>query len=73
VFIDPTARLIGDIVLEPGVSVWPFVLLRADSERIVVGERSALLDKVLIEPPEHHPVLIEKTVEEYLKSTSKGV
>ncbi len=51
VFIDPTARLIGDVVLGPGVSVWPFVLLRADSNRIAVGERSVLLDKVLVESP----------------------
>lgn len=60
VFIDPTARLIGDIVLGPGVSVWPFALLRADSNRIEVGEGSVLLDKVLIEAPRGHPVLIEK-------------
>jgi carbonic anhydrase/acetyltransferase-like protein (isoleucine patch superfamily) len=62
VFIDPTARLIGDILLGPGVSVWPFALLRADSNRIVVGEGSVLLDKVLIEAPKDHPVLIEKEV-----------
>ena len=62
VFIDPTARLIGDILLGPGVSVWPFALLRADSNRIVVGEGSVLLDKVLIEAPKDHSVLIEKEV-----------
>jgi carbonic anhydrase/acetyltransferase-like protein (isoleucine patch superfamily) len=62
VFIDPTARLIGDIVLKPDVSVWPFALLRADSNRIVVGERSVLLDKVLIESPKAHPVTIERDV-----------
>ena len=62
VFIDPTARLIGDIVLGPGVSVWPFTILRADSNRIVVGERSVLLDKVMIESPKTHPVMIEKDV-----------
>ncbi|MEW6376591.1 MAG: hypothetical protein AB1502_12475 [Thermodesulfobacteriota bacterium] len=62
VFIDPTARLIGDISLGPGVSVWPFALLRADSNPIVVGEQSALLDKVLIEAPQGHPVVIEREV-----------
>ena len=34
VFIDPTPRLIGDIILEPGVSIWPFAVLRADSRAI---------------------------------------
>jgi carbonic anhydrase/acetyltransferase-like protein (isoleucine patch superfamily) len=62
VFVDPTARLIGDIILGPGVSVWPFTILRADSNRIVVGERSVLLDKVLVESPKDHPVTIERNV-----------
>jgi carbonic anhydrase/acetyltransferase-like protein (isoleucine patch superfamily) len=62
VFIDPTARLIGDVILGPHVSIWPFTVLRADSNRIMVGERSALLDKVLVESPKDHPVTIEKNV-----------
>jgi len=62
VFVDPTTRLIGDIILGPGVSVWPFTILRADSNRIVVGERSVLLDKVLVESPKDHPVTIERNV-----------
>jgi carbonic anhydrase/acetyltransferase-like protein (isoleucine patch superfamily) len=44
------------------VSIWPFALLRADSNRITVGERSVLLDKVLIESPKDNPVVIEKEV-----------
>ena len=62
VFIDPSARLIGDIVLGRETSVWPFALLRADSNRIVVGEHSVILDKVLMESPKDHPVMIEKNV-----------
>jgi carbonic anhydrase/acetyltransferase-like protein (isoleucine patch superfamily) len=44
VFIDPTARLIGDILLGSDVSVFPFALLRADSNRITFGERSVILE-----------------------------
>lgn len=62
VFIDPTARLIGDVILGPDVSIWPLTVLRADSNRIVVGERSVVLDKVLVESPKNHPVTIEKNV-----------
>jgi carbonic anhydrase/acetyltransferase-like protein (isoleucine patch superfamily) len=62
VFIDPTARLIGDVILGSGVSVWPFAVLRADSNRIVAGEKSVILDKVLIEAPKDHPVVIEREV-----------
>ncbi len=62
VFIDPSARLIGDVILGPHVSVFPFSLLRGDSNRIIVGERSVILDKVLIESPENHLVVIEEGV-----------
>jgi carbonic anhydrase/acetyltransferase-like protein (isoleucine patch superfamily) len=62
VFIDPGARLIGEIILGSRVSIWPFVLLRADSNRIVVGDQSPILDKVLIESPKDHPVVIERKV-----------
>lgn len=62
VFIDPTARLIGDIVIQSYASIWPLVVLRADSNRIFIGERSALLDKVLVEAPKDNPVTIEKNV-----------
>ena len=62
VFIDPTARLIGDIIIGSEASIMPFALLRADSNRITIGERSVLLDKVLIEAPKDHPVVIEKGV-----------
>lgn len=62
VFIDPTARLIGDVVIQSYASIWPLTVLRADSNRIIVGERSALLDKVLVEAPKDYPVIIEKNV-----------
>ncbi len=62
VFIDPSARLIGDVLLKREASVWPFALLRADSERIVVGERSVILDKVLIEAPAGCSVILEDDV-----------
>ncbi len=59
VWIDPTARLIGRIELNAGSSIWPGAVLRADDERIVIGERSAVLDLCLIESPQGHPVIIE--------------
>ncbi len=62
VFIDPSARLIGEVILGKEASVWPFALLRADSDRIVVGERSVILDKVLIESPAGRPVIIDQDV-----------
>jgi len=58
VFIDPSSRIIGDVLLKRGSSIWPMCVLRADAERIVIEEEAAVLDKVLIESPT--PVLVGK-------------
>ncbi|MDD5008897.1 MAG: gamma carbonic anhydrase family protein [Syntrophorhabdaceae bacterium] len=62
VFIDISARVIGDVVIEEGASIWPMAVLRADSADIYIGRRSAVLDHSLIESPEGHPVRIEEEV-----------
>ena len=43
-WIDPTAVVIGDVVLERQVSVWPTVVLRGDQGQIVIEEQSNLQD-----------------------------
>jgi len=58
VWIDPSARLIGNIELGAMASVWPGAVLRADEAHIVVGKRSAVLDLCLLESPGDHPVII---------------
>jgi carbonic anhydrase/acetyltransferase-like protein (isoleucine patch superfamily) len=62
VFVDPTSRIMGDVTLRSGASVWPLAVLRADSETIVIEENAAILDKVLVEAPMGHNVLIEGDV-----------
>jgi carbonic anhydrase/acetyltransferase-like protein (isoleucine patch superfamily) len=62
VFVDPTSRIMGDVTLRSGASVWPLAVLRADSETIVIEANSAILDKVLVEAPMGHRVLIEGDV-----------
>lgn len=62
VFIDPSSRIIGDVTLGRGSSVWPLAVLRADTEAIVVETNSAILDKALVEAPMGHRVVIEKDV-----------
>ena len=59
VFIDPSCRIIGNVVLEDCCSVWPMSVLRADSGRIVVGPGAAVLDQVMIEAPTGNPVRVE--------------
>lgn len=59
VWIDPSARLIGNVEIKSGASIWPGTVLRADEEKIIIGERSAVLDLCLIESPSGYPVVVE--------------
>lgn len=60
VYIDPSSRIIGNVLLKRGCSVWPLSVLRADSDQIVVEEEAVILDKVLIEAPTKNPVIVGK-------------
>ncbi|MGM0517347.1 MAG: gamma carbonic anhydrase family protein [Pseudomonadota bacterium] len=57
-WIDPTAVVIGDVVLEEGVSVWPAAVLRGDVQQIRIGRLTNLQDGVIIhvnQPSARHP------------------
>jgi carbonic anhydrase/acetyltransferase-like protein (isoleucine patch superfamily) len=58
-FVDPSARIIGDVTIEEGVSIWPMTVLRADSGAIHIGRKAAVLDLSLVEAPAGHPVMID--------------
>lgn len=57
-FVDVSARIIGQVQVDQGASIWPMAVLRADTEMIRVGHGAAILDHALIEAPEGHPVWI---------------
>ena len=61
-YIDPTAVIIGDVTIMENVSVWPLSVIRADEEKITIGNDSAILDHVLIEAPKNNPVEIGEKV-----------
>jgi carbonic anhydrase/acetyltransferase-like protein (isoleucine patch superfamily) len=58
-YVDISARLIGNVTVGTGASIWPGVVIRADSEIVRIGERAVVLDLALIEAPEGHPVILE--------------
>ncbi len=58
-FVDLSARIIGDVIVEAEASIWPMAVLRADSAQIRIGRRAAVLDLVLLEAPEGNPVVLE--------------
>ena len=47
-WIDPSARLFGDVEIHPGASVWCNVVVRAESDRVVIGPRANIQDFVMI-------------------------
>ena len=47
-FIAPGARIIGDVEIGPGASVWYNCVLRGDINRIVIGARSNLQDGTIV-------------------------
>lgn len=44
VFVDPTAVIIGDVVIAADSSVWPYAIIRGDMHRIRIGERVSVQD-----------------------------
>lgn len=47
-FVHPLAAVIGDVALGALASVWPFAVLRGDSDRIVVGDESNVQDGAVV-------------------------
>ena len=61
-FVAPGARIIGDVTLKPGSSVWYNAVLRGDSASIELGEGSNLQDGVAVHVDSSSPVVIGKGV-----------
>ncbi len=57
-FVASGARIVGDVRLEKGASVWYNAVLRGDSASIVVGARSNLQDNVSVHVDAGHGVVI---------------
>ncbi len=61
-FVADTARLIGRVTLGPKSSVWYGAVLRADINRIDVGEASNIQDGTIVHLEDEHPCLIGREV-----------
>ncbi|MEI7555691.1 gamma carbonic anhydrase family protein [Candidatus Chlorohelix sp.] len=55
VFIAPNATLIGDVVIENGASIWFGVVLRADNNRIIIGENANVQDNTVVHTNDDDP------------------
>lgn len=61
-FIASNATVLGDVTLAPGVSIWFGAVLRADKDRITVGEGSNIQDNAVVHTSRNHPVTIGREV-----------
>lgn len=62
VFVAENATIIGDVELHSGASVWFNAVLRADNDRIVVGENSNIQDASVLHIDPGLPLVIGKGV-----------
>ncbi|MCC2029943.1 gamma carbonic anhydrase family protein [Microbacterium sp. YMB-B2] len=61
-FVADGARIVGDVTLEAGSSVWYNAVLRGDSAGIVVGRGSNVQDNVSVHVDSGHGVVIGENV-----------
>lgn len=61
-FVADGARLIGDVRMGPGSSVWFNSVIRADNAPVVLGENSNLQDNVVVHVDEDFPATIGANV-----------
>jgi carbonic anhydrase/acetyltransferase-like protein (isoleucine patch superfamily) len=57
-YVDPTARMFGDVALGAGASVWPYAVIRAESQRVSVGAYANVQDFVMVHVTLEMPTLI---------------
>ncbi|KAB7768562.1 MULTISPECIES: gamma carbonic anhydrase family protein [Xanthomonas] len=55
VYVDPACTVIGDVVLEDDVSVWPGTVIRGDVNYVRIGARSNIQDGTIIHVSHHSP------------------
>lgn len=61
-FIAPGAHLIGDTIVGKETSIWFNSVLRADEDRIIIGDRCSIQDNTTIHLSEGYPVIVEDEV-----------
>ena len=57
-YVAPNATVIGDVTLTAKVSIWFGAVVRADKDRIVIGEGSNIQDNCVVHTSAGHPVII---------------
>ena len=57
-YVDPTARVFGQVTAGEGASVWPYAVIRAEHTEVRIGAFTNLQDHVMVHIGYQLPVLI---------------
>ncbi len=57
-FVDPLARVAGNVTLGDGASVWAGAVVRGDDASVDIAAGSAVLENCVVEAPPGHPVSV---------------
>ena len=57
-FVDPQARIAGDVVVSEEAVIFYGSVVRGDEERVFIGRGAVVLENCVIEAPSGHPVSI---------------
>jgi carbonic anhydrase/acetyltransferase-like protein (isoleucine patch superfamily) len=57
-FIHKSALVLGNVTLKSRASVWPFAVIRGDTERIEIGEDSNIQDGTVVHADRGFPTII---------------
>ena len=58
VYIAPGSHIIGDVTIGKSSGVWYNAVIRADTDRIVIGENTNIQDNAVLHVDEGHPMQI---------------
>jgi carbonic anhydrase/acetyltransferase-like protein (isoleucine patch superfamily) len=61
-FIAPNATLIGSIIIHENSSIWFNVVIRADNDKIIIGENTNIQDGSVLHVDANYPLTIGKNV-----------
>lgn len=61
-FVHHSAVVVGDVTLGARVSVWPTAVIRADNDRVTIGDESNVQDGTVIHADPGLPTIIGKRV-----------
>jgi len=59
-YIDDTAQIIGDVLIEEDCSVYPNAVIRADAAAVTLEREVQIMDLAFVEAPRGHPIVIEE-------------